>query len=404
MSRKDNKNRVLKNGESQRPDGRYVYQYFGLDGKRKSAYSWTLNPSDKVPAGKKVEKSLRELEQEIQKMLQSGISPSDKTTVKDIVLQYCDNAVKGMRDSTKHMYNAIVNHLQVQPFWNLPIIKVDKIQAKRWINTMLEKNNSYNMMCKCKAVLTAAFEMAVDNDILLKNPFAFKMPKQDTIDQQKRVALTPKQKESLLNYCKGNSAYLKWYYVIVILLGTGLRISEFLGLTFSNVDFENNLICVDHQITCYYNTAGMYHNKRESAMRISKPKTANGNRYIAMLPEVRNAFKWLIDNRTKVETKYVLNGVSGFIFLNKNGKPSRAANVDTTFRRIIKSYNKTHEIQLPMVTPHCLRHSFCTDMVQKGMNPKSLQYIMGHATTRMTMDLYAHTNAQSAIGDMWNLG
>ena len=238
MSRKDNKNRVLKNGESQRPDGRYVYQYFGLDGKRKSAYSWTLNPSDKVPAGKKVEKSLRELEQEIQKMLQSGISPSDKTTVKDIVLQYCDNAVKGMRDSTKHMYNAIVNHLQVQPFWNLPIIKVDKIQAKRWINTMLEKNNSYNMMCKCKAVLTAAFEMAVDNDILLKNPFAFKMPKQDTIDQQKRVALTPKQKESLLNYCKGNSAYLKWYYVIVILLGTGLRISEFLGLTFSNVDFD----------------------------------------------------------------------------------------------------------------------------------------------------------------------
>lgn len=67
--RKDTKGRTLKNGESQRSDGRYQYQYTGLDKKRHVVYSWRLLPSDGSHNGKKGDKSLREKESEIQKSL-----------------------------------------------------------------------------------------------------------------------------------------------------------------------------------------------------------------------------------------------------------------------------------------------------------------------------------------------
>ena len=74
--RKDNKGRTLKGGESQRSDGRYQYQYIGLDKKRHTIYSWSLLPSDKIPIGKKADKSLREKEKEIQKSLLEGKNQS----------------------------------------------------------------------------------------------------------------------------------------------------------------------------------------------------------------------------------------------------------------------------------------------------------------------------------------
>lgn len=86
MNKKDNKGRVLKNGESQRGDGRYRFDYVDPKKKQCTVYSWTLNPTDRVPAGKKPGKSLRELEDEIDELLRKGLCPSDKTTVKDIVL------------------------------------------------------------------------------------------------------------------------------------------------------------------------------------------------------------------------------------------------------------------------------------------------------------------------------
>lgn len=401
-ARKDSKGRALRNGETQRADGRYSFQFEGRDGKRKTVYSWTLNPSDKTPAGKKVDKSLREKEDEIKKMLDSGIAPDDKTTIKDIVLEYCDDIVKGKANSTRHQYNCVINHLKEQPFWNVRVVTVENRQAKKWINDMMAQNIGYGIMRKCKEVLKAAFDKAIEYEIINRNPFDFKMPKRDDAADKphRRNALTQEQKTELLNYCKERTIYNRWYYVIVILLGTGLRISEFLGLTFDDVDFNSGLISVNHQITSYYNLTGQYEDKNETPMKVSKPKTSSGVRYIPMDEEVKAAFRWLCEHRPQVKEEYTLNGVSGFIFLNRFGRPSRAANVDSTFKNIIKAYNKNHDTQLPSITPHYLRHTFCSDMAQKGMNPKALQYIMGHSNTRMTMDVYAHANAELAINEM----
>ena len=63
---------------------------------------------------------------------------------------------------------------------------------------------------------------------------------------------------------------------------------------------------------------------------------------------------------------------------------------------MVRTYNKHHEIPLPHITPHMLRHTFCTKLAQKNMNPKDLQYIMGHASINITMDWYAHSSIENA--------
>ena len=76
--RRDNKNRILRSGESQRKDGRYAYKYTDTFGKVQFVYAWKLVPTDKTPAGKRDDISLREKKKEIQKDLDDGIDTIGK--------------------------------------------------------------------------------------------------------------------------------------------------------------------------------------------------------------------------------------------------------------------------------------------------------------------------------------
>lgn len=67
---------------------------------------------------------------------------------------------------------------------------------------------------------------------------------------------------------------------------------------------------------------------------------------------------------------------------------------------MIKKYNKTHDVPLPHITPHTLRHTFCTRLAQKNMSPKNLQYIMGHSNIVITLNLYAHASVIGANKEM----
>lgn len=407
-SRKDNKGRVLRNGESQRGDGRYRYEYVDAQNKRHSVYSWTLNPTDRVPAGKKPDKSLRELEEEINNLLDKGINPANKTTVKEIVLEFCKEAVKGKRQSTINSYNIAINHMEKQPFWNVPIISVKKRQAKKWIDNLIESGIGYYTAANIKRILCSAFQVAIDDDddnILLKNPFDFKMPKIDPNHKPKeRVAVNENHLKKLLDYCLERKIYNKWYYVIIILLGTGLRISEFLGLTFNDIDFENDIISVNHQVNCYYNIRGTYARAKENDLTVNPPKTESGERFLKMIPEVKESILWLMNNRPQVDEKEV-DGHIGFVLINRNGVPYNADTVDARFRQMIDNYNKKYpNDQIPRFTPHSLRHTFCTDMVYKGMNIKNIQYLMGHKRPDMSMVRYAHSNKDSALNEMFELG
>ena len=192
---------------------------------------------------------------------------------------------------------------------------------------------------------------------------------------------------------QNDRVYRKYYDEVVILLGTGLRVSELCGLTDTDLDFENRTVSVDHQLL----------RSAETGYYIEKPKTQSGIRQIPMSDKVCEAFKRVLENR-KGAKQVSVDGYSSFLFLNRDGNPKTNVNYDSMFRGLARKYNKCHEAALPKImTPHTLRHTFCTNLANAGMNPKALQYIMGHSNITMTLNYYAHATFASARAEMERL-
>lgn len=95
-------------------------------------------------------------------------------------------------------------------------------------------------------------------------------------------------------------------------------------------------------------------------------------------------------------------GYANFLFLNQNGLPKTASCYESMFQGLVRKYNKHHKLEeaLPNITPHTMRHTFCTRLAHAGMNPKDLQYIMGHSNITMTLNYYAHADYTSAKAAM----
>ena len=137
---------------------------------------------------------------------------------------------------------------------------------------------------------------------------------------------------------------------------------------------------------------------------VDTPKTKSGVRQIPMSTKVMEALERVLTNRRQAAAPIIIGGYTRFLFLNNKGLPNVAANYESMFRRLVKKYNKCHEEALPKVTtPHTLRHTFCTNLANAGMNPKALQYIMGHSNINMTLNYYAHPTSESAVAEMKRL-
>lgn len=136
---------------------------------------------------------------------------------------------------------------------------------------------------------------------------------------------------------------------------------------------------------------------------VETPKTKSGNRVIPMSEKVLEAFQRVL-NKRKYAQPVILEGYTKFLFLNRNGLPKVAVNYESMFRGLVRKYTKTQKVALPKVmTPHTLRHTFCTTLANAGMNPKALQYIMGHSNINMTLNYYAHTTSETSITEMKRL-
>ncbi|MGN0381910.1 MAG: site-specific integrase, partial [Suilimivivens sp.] len=131
-----------------------------------------------------------------------------------------------------------------------------------------------------------------------------------------------------------------------------------------------------------------------------EPKTESGVREIPMSEEVEEAFRAIIAKRVKPKVEPMIDGYSGFLYLDKNNMPMVALHWEKYFQHILKKYNSIYKVQMPKVTPHVCRHTFCSKMAKSGMNPKSLQYIMGHADISVTMNTYTHVKFEDAEAEM----
>ena len=391
--RRDNKNRILHTGESQRKDGRYAYKYTDGMGTSKFVYAWKLVPTDKTPAGKREDISLREKEKEIQKDLDDGIDHmGKKMTVCELYAKQIRHRAN-VRDGTKLGRNQLMRILEEDSLGACSIENVKLSDAKEWALRMKEKGYAYKTINNHKRSLKAAFYTAIQDDYNKKNPFDFQLNTVLEDDTEPKVPLSPAQEIAFLSFVQSDTTYRKYYDELVILLGTGLRISELCGLTETDIDLEKRLINVDHQLTKISGVG--YH--------VDPPKTKSGIRQIPMSSKVYKAFKRVLENRRGAKPLDV-DGYKNFLFLNQNGLPHVAISYDAIFRRLVEKYNSSHKEPLPKVmTPHTLRHTFCTNLANAGMNPKALQYIMGHSDISMTLNYYAHATSDSARAEMERL-
>ena len=383
--RTDKRNRLLKTGESQRKDGRYAYKYIGTDTKPHFVYSWRLNETDPLPKGKRPCKSLRELEKEINHDLMHGIdSTGAKMTVCELYKEHIETKRANVRESTQKGRMQLMKVLQDDRIGNMQIDKVNSKEATEWAKRMKEKGFAYQTINNYKRSLIAIFYTAIERDYVRKNPFVFKTSDVIENDTEEKIALTDKQADSLLQFLQTDCTYQKHYHAVTVLLNTGLRISELCGLTVNDIDFDSGYINVNHQLIF---DKGEY--------RTEKPKTDCGVRKIPMNDSVSKALKDEINNRENVQPVTV-DGYTGFVFLNKKGMPMYGSAYSVDFGKMIKKCNKHHKQKLPKISPHTLRHTFCTNMANKNMPPKALQYIMGHKDITTTLGYYAHGSAESA--------
>lgn len=388
--RKDNKGRVLNDGETQGKDGRYRYQYTDTLGERKAIYSWKLLPSDKTPTGKRKDLSLREKEKQITADLNNRIVPfGGNMTVLELVEKYISQKT-GVRHNTQANYNFVINIIKKEEFGANRIDKVKLSDAKAWLIKLQKDGRGYSSIHSIRGVVRPAFQMAVDDDLILKNPFEFQLATVVVNDSVTREALTNKQEQKFLEFVKSDKHFCKYYEGIFILFKTGMRISEFVGLTVSDIDFKNRKIIIDHQLQ----------RTRDMQYVIEDTKTSCGTREIPMADEVYECFKIIIQNRQKPKVEPIIGGKSGFLYLDKNNMPMVALHWEKYFQHIRKKYNSIYKVQMPKVTPHVCRHTFCSNMAKFGMNPKTLQYIMGHSDIGVTLNTYTHVQYEDAKKEM----
>ncbi len=389
--RRDNKNRILRNGESQRPDGRYRYKYIDKDGVSRDVYSWRLEKNDPTPKGKLRDLSLREKEKQIERDLFDEITPNGgNMTVLELVKKYI-SLKTGVRHNTAANYKFVVNIIKKEEFGRKRIDKVKLSDAKAWLIKLQKVDGrGYSSIHSIRGVVRPAFQMAVDDDLIRKNPFGFELASVVVNDSVTREAVTRKQERDFLKFIKEDKHFCKYYDGIYILFNTGLRISEFCGLTISDIQFNDMKIRVDHQLQ----------RKRNMEYSIEEPKTESGVRFVPMTEEVAACFRRIIANRPKPTVEPMIQGYTGFLFLDKNGRPMVALHWEKYMQHIRDKYNSIYKIQMPKITPHVCRHTFCSNMAKSGMNPKTLQYIMGHSDISVTLNTYTHVNFEDAKDEM----
>ena len=388
--RRDNKNRKLWTGESQDKDGRYVYKYTDAFGKRKALYSWRLTEADAAPKGKRKDLSLREKEKVLQKEVSDGIVPDGgNMTVLELVKRYVSQK-RGVRHNTEANYKFVNNIIATEPFGQKRIDKVKLSDAKAWLIKLQDDGRGYSTIHTVRGVIRPAFQMAMDDDLIRRNPFEFQLCTVVVNDSVTREAITRKQERQFLDFIKNDKHFCRYYDGIYILFHTGLRISEFVGLTIADIDFKNRKINVDHQLQ----------RKRNMEYIIEETKTEAGVRQIPMTDDVYECFQRIVANRKKPKVEPLIGGRTGFLYLDKNEMPMVALHWEKYFQHIREKYNSIYRVQMPTITPHVCRHTFCSNMAKSGMNPKTLQYIMGHSDISVTLNTYTHVKFEDAEEEM----
>lgn len=372
--RKDTKGRVLNTGESQRKDGTYMYRYTDRFGKRQCVYAATL-------------KELRQKEREITVRSELGVQMTPTNATLKSLLKKQAVLIRSRRTTTQKQYEVQKQLLCKYEIAVMPVHRITATYAKSWLIGMAEEGYAGDTIRNVARLAKSTCQRAIADGDIYTNPFEFKLDFLPTSNH--RHALNKQEQESFLEFLSSKKRYAIYYDHVVALLETGLRIGEFVGLTENAIDLDNRLIYVMRQVQ----------GGQKSELQVMPPKSRAGVRTIPMSDKAYIAF-------TNIMTHYKTNGVvidpvdgiGDFVVRGKNGTYIPPRSYPHYYKVLCDAYNKHHDQQIH-VTPHVLRHSFCTNLAHEGVSWPSIQYLMGHASMDTTIKVYTHNDKNTAIDE-----
>lgn len=407
---KDKKGRNLKEGEYQMPDGRYRYRYTDASGNRKSIYSWRLVITDKTPKGKKETPSLRQLEDELVKDKIDGIMNND-CTLNELFDKYM-NINSALTLTTKSNYISMwEKNIRKLPLANTSVKDIKKSDISLLFSSFqTEKKFAITTIQLYQNILFPTFKVAVDDNIIRTNPCqdAMKKLKQGSVTKEKEP-LSIEEQKALLQFLKVDTFYDHYYPMIVFFLSTGARMSEMLGLTWDDIDFEEGIIHLTHQAIyrringkVQWICAKLKWARTKDQCTRSIPITEDVLEILKELKEKNYYHSFYSEFRVNTIERDVLDfglkeHYNNFVFINSEGNLSTPASINRTLIGIVTRYNKLKEdtdITLPLFSAHILRHTFATRNAENGMDIKVLQSLMGHKNIAVTMDVYNYVSKE----------
>ena len=335
-----------------------------------------------------------------------------KANLNDTFDRYMSTKCK-LRETTRSNYIYIYDRFVRDTFGKKKIAEVKYSDVLQFYLHLLNVDDlSLGTLDSVHTLLHPTFQLAVRDEVIRKNPsdgVMKEVSKESDKARGVRHALTKPQQRPFMDYIANHPVYYHWWPLFTVLLGTGGRIGEVLGLTWDDLDFDNRKISINHSVV-YYPVG----NSRTSTLQISKPKTEAGIRTIPMLDVVYDAFQMVREEQDEsgiFDTE--LDGMKGFIFINRYGGIQTPQSVNRTIKRIVCSHNSDEVVKAkrerrePVILPdfscHHLRHTFCTRLCEHETNLKVIQDIMGHRNIETTMDIYAEATDQKKQESFNNL-
>lgn len=404
-ARKDNKGRVLRKGETQRKyDLMYIYTYTDpFTHNRKYLYS----------------KDLMELREKEKTLIRDQLDGLDvyaagKSDLNFVFDRYISTKTE-LRSTTYTNYTYIYNHFVREQFGKKKIgdIKYSDV-LHFYLHLIKEKGIQVNTLETVHTVLRPTFQLAVRDGLIRTNPcdgVMAEVKKRPGKNHGVRHALTIEQQRAFMNYIADHPVYHRWRPLFTVLLGTGCRVGEVIGLRWKDVDYEKGMISINHSVTYYPRSDKSY----ACEFQVSLPKTDAGIRTVPMMEEVRDAFleEKAMQKESGVKNEVELDGMSGFIFCNRFGNLHNPQAINRAIKRITENHNSEEIVKAkkekrpPVIIPHfsChhLRHTFCTRFCENETNVKVIQAVMGHKNIETTLDIYAEVTDMKKTEAIENL-
>jgi integrase len=323
-------------------------------------------------------KGKKEAEKYLRKILHqkdSGeIVDSRKVTIAEHMESWLETVVKHrVRQATYLDYKDRVRLYITPVIGNVKLSNLKPKMIQALYSDMIGKGLSSRSVRYVHTILRNSLQQAVKWELLNKNPADLVSDELPNNKREEMKVLTKEQAASFLE----STAYSPMKAFFCLLLCSGMRPSEALGLKWSDVDFENNRITINRTLTRY----------RKGGWSLEEPKTSRSRRTI---PLPKTAMKDLKDHE-KEQLAEILKAEPGkynkhdFVFAANNGEPLSNRNVLMRhFKPILEKAG------LPDIRLYDLRHTCATLLLAAGENPKIVSERLGHASITLTLDTYSH--------------